>query len=78
MSAYMQRMIRKFTTAVTCLLENKRLVVRERSEFAFKLSQVSGPQREHSSYVMCMRGSLRVTTFRCFVFLTCVFVASIL
>lgn len=74
----MLHMIRKFTTAVTCLMEYKRLAVGVRSEFPFKLRQVIGPQREHNSYVTCMRGSLRGTTFRCFVLLTYVFVASIL
>jgi hypothetical protein len=47
-------------------------------EFTFVLSQVSGPQREHSSYVKCMCGWLRVTTFCCLLLLTCVSVAFIL
>jgi len=34
-------------------------------DFTFMLSEVSGPQREHSSYVICMCDCTRVTTFHC-------------
>jgi hypothetical protein len=54
-------MVMGFTSAVTCRTENKRLIgtVRgsggeETVDFTFMLSEVSGPQREHSSYVICM------------------------
>ena len=45
-------------------------------DFTFRLSEVSGPQREHSSYVVCMCGCIRVMTFHCALLVTSVLVTA--
>jgi hypothetical protein len=71
---------KEFTNAVTCRMENKRLIGGEgfgrgggsSVDFQFMLSEVSGPQREHSNYVICMCGCIRVMTFHCALLVTSV------
>jgi hypothetical protein len=73
-------MVKEFTSAVTCRIENKGLIGGEgwggggggAADFTFMLSEVSGPQREHSSYVICMCGCTRVMTFQCALLVTSV------